>query len=649
MRSKPSSDAAAEKTAVKKTVRKTVRKTVKTAAAAKESAGKTKAGKKTLVIKENTMPGIFQAKVKKYGDRDCVRYRKDGKYVPWSWNEMNSMVRDLSCFLAGRGISKKDRVALFSGNRYEWWVCDLGILSAGAADVPVYATDSPEEAEYILKNSGAKICFVSTEDHLNRVLKVKRKLPELKLIVVFDEVSSKKRGVISFKEALAEGHDSGKPGDFEKRLADVKPSDVATIIYTSGTTGAPKGVMLTHDNFVKNMLQSVDCFTPQVTENDIFFSILPLSHALERTTGYYCAVYVGGTVAFVEDVSKTLMRDLAAVRPTVMVSVPRIFEKIHAAVLSKLNDASSFKKFIFSAAMKVANRNVQYTCTGKKRTGFFALQYSLFDSLVFAKLRSAVGFDRINFVVSGGGPLSVSDAEFFMGMGICICEGYGMTETSPVTNANRPGLMKPGTVGPALKDTEVKISDDGEILIRGPQVMKGYYRDRAATKEAMTADGFIKTGDKGVIDEDGYLAITGRIKDVIITAGGKNISPQNIEGKLKESLFIEQAALIGDRRKYLSALIVPEFDELKKWAARNGIVYSALSDLVKKEEVIRLYTDELAKYMASFARVEQIRRFRLMDHGWSQETGELTPSLKVKRHVIEEKYAAEINDMYADA
>ncbi len=606
------------------------------------------AGKTAKIFKEDTLPSVFQARVKKYGDRDCVRYRKDGEYVPWSWNDMDRMVRRTGYFLMGRGIGKKDHVAIFSANRYEWWVSDMGALSAGAATVPVYATDSPEEAQYILKDSGAKICFVSTEDHLNRVLKVKKNLPELKLIVTFDEVKTRKRGVISFREALEEGAACADQEKLDRRIHSIKPKDLATVIYTSGTTGAPKGVMLSHDNFIQDGILSLERFHPHVTDSDRFFSILPLSHALERNTGYYIPIYVGATVYFCEDVSKTLMRDLTEVRPTIMVSVPRIFEKIHAAVLSKLSDAPASKKMIFGWAMKIAKKNVEYTVKRKPRKGLFAKEYDLADKLIFSKLRKAVGFDNINFVVSGGGPLSVSDAEFFMGMGLTFCEGYGMTETSPVTNANKPGFLKPGTVGPALKNTDVKISDEGEILIRGPQVMMGYYKNKKATKEVMTEDGFIRTGDKGMIDEDGNLVITGRIKDIIITSGGKNISPQNIEGKLQESLYIEQSAVIGERRKFLSALVVPEFAELEKWAKKNGIKAGSRAELVKNPQVTALYQKEFDKYMAGFARVEQIKKFTLLSQGWSQETGELTPSLKIKRHVIDEKFAAEIEAMYKD-
>jgi len=478
----------------------------------------------SAVSELNSVPAVFQANVEKFGDADCVYYKKDGQYTSLSWNQMGDMIRKMSCFLLGRGIKKKDKIGIFSDNRYEWWIADIASLSIGAVDVPIYATDSAEEALYILKNSDTGICFVGTEEHLDRVLSIKKELPNLRLIITFDEMLSKKRGILSFSQAIEEGALYKKPDDFNKRMAKVTREDLATIIYTSGTTGLPKGVMLSHGNFLSNMDQSIGHFESYLSSKDTFLSILPLSHALERTTGFYSAMKLGVPVSFVENISSTLLEDLIKVRPTVLVSVPRIFEKIHAAILSKVSYASSLKRAVFGWALRTAIKNIPYNCNDRQRKGMFALRYSVADSLVFSRLKRAVGFDNLNFVVSGGGSLSISDAEFFLGMDIKICEGYGLTEASPVTHANKPQFIKRGTVGQPVKDTMAKISDDGEILIKGPQVMMGYYKDKAGTKETFTGDGFLKTGDKGVIDEEGFLTITGRIKDIIVTAGGKNIS-----------------------------------------------------------------------------------------------------------------------------
>jgi long-chain acyl-CoA synthetase len=595
--------------------------------------------------KETSVAALFQNQVAKLGSKGCVAYKKDGRYTDVSWTDMDAMIRKLGWYLMSIGIKKGDKVAIFSQNRYEWWVADQAILSIGAVNVPIYATNSAEEALYVLAHSESKACICGTEAHLDKVLSIKKKAPKLKSVIVIDVPSKKKAGVLTLDEAYRKGEAYRNKGEFDKRLNAIKLNDLATIIYTSGTTGNPKGVMLSHSNFISNVNQIMTGYKSFFDDKEVFLSFLPLSHSLERTTGYYMAVALGAKVAFAEDVAK-LQQNLTEVRPTVMVSVPRIYEKVHAGILAKVADAPGIKKAIFGFAIKTAAQNLPYVCSGKERSGLFAKKYNLADKLVFSKLKDTLGLDRLKFAVSGGAPLSVSDAEFFLGMGIIILEGFGLTETTPVTNANMPGIIKPGTVGPALKDTTIKISDEGEILIKGPQVMMGYYKNKEATKEVMTKDGFFRTGDIGIIDDKGRLAIVGRIKDIIVTAGGKNISPQNIENSLKESKYIEQVAIIGDKKKYLSALVIPAFEELKKWAKKNQISFSSNNDLIKNPAVVKLIEGEIAEYTREYGRVEQIKKFRLLDAEWTQATGELTPTLKVKRKIIAEKYAKEIDSMY---
>ncbi|HOT45984.1 MAG TPA: long-chain fatty acid--CoA ligase [Spirochaetota bacterium] len=600
-------------------------------------------------FKEICMPAIFQNQAEKLGDKACVAYKKGGKYVDISWTEMNRMIHDLAYYLLSIGVKKNDKIALFSPNRWEWWVASQATLSIGAVSVPIYATNSSEECLYIIDNSDSRLCFAGTEDHLNRVLKVKPKLKKLKQLVVFDDYSKKTKDVLTINEAFKIGQGYKKKNEFDKRLAAIKPDDVSTLIYTSGTTGNPKGVMLTHNNFVSNATNVYGEVKDYMTDKDIMLSFLPLSHSLEMTCGYYIPVLIGAKVAFAEDISK-LMENFQDVRPTIIISVPRIYEKVHAGILAKVADGSAVKKAIFKWAMKMAAKNLPYECRDKERTGLFAKQYNLADKLVFSNLKKAIGLDRLKFAISGGGPLSVSDAEFFIGMGIKILEGFGLTETTPVTHFNRKGMIKPGTVGHPIPHTKVKIADDGELLIKGPQVMKGYYKNPAATKEVFTKDGYFRTGDIAAIDEEGFLKITGRIKDIIVTAGGKNISPQNIENSLKTSPFIEQVAVIGDRRKYLTALVIPAFDAVMKWAKKNGLEVSGHKDLIERDEVQKLIAGEIEKYTKQYARVEQIRKFKLLDAEWTQQTGELTPTQKVKRRIIESKYAKEIDSLYpADA
>ena len=596
--------------------------------------------------KETSMGAIFQNRVQKYGDETLLFYK--GKSETWeeiSWNQLNTMVMDLAMFLIEKGIQPRDKVALFSPNRYEWWLADLAILSVGAVNVPIYATNSVEESRYIIDNSDAKMCFVGEKEHMEKIIKAKDRLPNLGEIVIFDDLDEPVPGVVTLKDALTEGGAHPHEEEFHERLTHIEMDDVATIIYTSGTTGNPKGVMLTHNNFVSNVNQAYAADPDFLTGDHTFLSFLPLAHSLERTCGYYLPMFIGKKVAFAESTDK-LLQNFTEIRPTFLVSVPRIYEKVHSGLLAKVSTAPPLKKALFNWAMGVARENLPYVCENRERTGWFALKYRIADKLIFSKLRAALGMDRIKAAISGGGPLSVSDAEFFLGMGVKIIEGFGLTETTPITNANRPALIKPGTVGSPLKDTVVKIGDFGEILIKGPQVMKGYYKNEEATREAFTDDGFFRTGDIGEIDEDGYLKITGRMKDIIVTSGGKNISPQNIENTLLASPFIEQTAIIGDNRKYLSALIVPDFATLEKWAGEQGISFENRSELIENPEVTKLYEQEIETLMKDYARVEQIRKFRLLDREWSQDTGEMTPTMKLKRSIVQEKYRNEIEAMY---
>lgn len=592
----------------------------------------------------SSIPGLFFKQAAKYRTKACVSYKTHSGWKDISWDEMATMVKDFASFLKSVGVQRGDRVGIFSPNRYEWWVSDLAILSLGAVDVPIYATNSSQEAKYILEHSGSVGCIVGKEEHFKKIYEVWSELPELRFLIALDPVTERPSdGIYNLDTCLSMGKEL--PFDVDGSVAQLGLEDLATIMYTSGTTGPPKGVMLTHGNFLYNVHQALHDFWDQVFEDDVLLSFLPLSHSLERTAGYYMPIAWGAKVAFAEDFSK-LQENLLEVRPTCIVSVPRLYEKIHAGVLSKVAQAPQSKQKLFYWAMGIARENLPYVCQNKPRRGLFALKYLLADRLIFSKLKKALGMDRLRFAVSGGAPLSVSDAEFFLGMGIVILEGYGLTETTPITNVNRQKLIKPGTVGPPVPGTVIRLSEEGEILIKGPQVMKGYFKDEKATREVFTEEGFFRTGDVGEIDENGYLKITDRLKEIIVTSGGKNISPQNIENRLKESKFIEQVAVIGDKRKYLSALIVPNFEQLKSWADQNNINAETREELVNHPKVQELFQKEIDSLMGIFARVEQIRKFKLLPNEWTQQTGELTPTLKLKRKVINQKYQDLIESMY---
>ncbi len=594
---------------------------------------------------KTSIAGIFLNHVEKYGDRVCVSHKKNGQYTDISWAEMGRMVRQLAALLISMGIQRGDKVGIFSHNRFEWWVSDLSVLSIGAVDVPIYATNSAEEALYALDHGDVRACFTGEKEHLEKILEIKDRLPKLEFMISYDPVEKTSDSIFTFSDALQKGEQQEVSKEISDRLSSIIPSDPATILYTSGTTGPPKGVVLTHDNFVSNVRQIQIDVGSILSDDEVFLSFLPLSHVLERTAGYYLAMFTGAKVVFAESFSR-LQQNLVEVRPTAIISVPRLYEKIHAGIYAKVKKAAVHKKMLFGWAIKISSRNLPYMCLKKKRKGFFAFQYWLADKLMFSKLKKAIGMDRIRFSVSGGGPLTVSDGEFFLGMEILLLEGYGLTETTPVTHVNRPWKIKPGTVGPPLKDTLVKFSDKSEILIKGPQVMPGYYNDDEGTREVFTKDGFFKTGDMGREDEEGYLTITGRLKEIIITSGGKNISPQRIEFHLKDSRYIEQACVIGDRRKYLSVLLVPDFQALRQWAEYKEIPFKDHKDLIRKQAVVTLFQREVDTCNQHFSQVEKIKRFRLLSTEWTQDTGELTPTLKVKRRILNKKYNDIIEEMY---
>ncbi len=593
---------------------------------------------------ESTIAGIFLNRAEKYQYGTCIRHKEDGKYKDISWTEMKRSVINLGLGLISIGVKKGDIVAIFSENRWEWLVSDLAILSIGAVDAPVYSTNSGEEAAYIINDSGSKIVFVSDRDHLERLISIKSKIKGVKKFICFEPAAAKGKNITSFDEIIEAGIQAKDRKAFDARLNEIEPGDLATLIYTSGTTGHQKGVMLAHDNLVTNVHQSYASH-PMLSHNDETLSLLPWSHSLGRNIGVYLMYHIGAVISLSESFA-TVLTNLVETRPTLLISVPRLFEKMYSEILSKAEKAPPLKQKLFKWAKEVADRSVDYIVQKKKMPFGLGIQYDLAEKLVFSSIRSTLGLNRLIVSVNGGGPIAGDIERFFNAIGIALHNGYGLTETSTVTNTNTFDAFEFGSVGRPVADTKVRLADDGEILIKGPQVMKGYWGRPDDTKAVFNDDGWLMTGDIGRIDEKGCLYITDRKKDIIITSGGKGISPQNIENTLITDKYIEQAVLIGDGRKYLSALIVPNFVELSSWARSEGLAFDSNDELISRPDVIKFFETRIENSMKDYARVEQIRKFRLLPDNFSIDGGELTPTLKLKRMQIYQKYSNTIESLY---
>ena len=590
-----------------------------------------------------TVCQIFYRSVDEYRKAEHLKHRTAEGWTAISSDEFRTAVEETSMGLRGLGIQKGDRAAIFSENRPEWAFADLATLCAAAADVPVYATLPPPQVAYVLKDSGAKVVFVSTPALAAKITEIRPQLPDLQHVVRFDP--DPVPGTMTLDELRAKGREAlaADKEAVRRRAAEVGPDDLATLIYTSGTTGDPKGVMLTHGNLVSNVLAGAKAI-PILGPDDVALSFLPLSHSFERTCGHNFMLHSGVTIAYAEGVEK-VPENMLEVRPTVMCSVPRLYEKMYARVNERVAAGPPLRQKIFHWAIGVGAEVFGHFVARTKPGPFLKLKFAVADKLAFAKIKERTG-GRLKIFVSGGAPLAKEIAEFFGAAGLLVVEGYGLTETSPIITCNRPDWVKPGTVGLPLDGVEVKIADDGEILSRGPHIMKGYYNKPEATAEAIDPDGWFHTGDVGHLDPDGFLVITDRKKDIIVTSGGKNIAPQPIENRLKTNAFITEVVMIGDKRNYPTALVVPTFEVLEAWAARNGLSAANREELVAKPEVVQHYLGLIAGLVADIAQYEKIKKITVLPNEFTQESGELTPTLKVKRRVIAQKYGELIEKMY---
>lgn len=570
------------------------------------------------------------------GDQTAwLRQDEAGAWKTISARQVYGLVRAVAGTLAKWGITKGDRIALLSENRWEWPVVDFAVLALGAVDVPLYLTLTPEQVGYMLRDSGAKVAIVSTGEQYQKICAA-GELPELKHVVVMEEGGFP--GAESFSSLVEDATVlESRDAAFDARLKEAKPEDLATIIYTSGTTGEPKGVMLTHGNLASNFTLSTVPFGFGAADRCISF--LPLSHVTARHLDY-ALMCDGATLAYCPKFD--LLKDaMQGVRPTIFVAVPRVYEKIRQGVEGK---SHGIKKRILNWALATGRSHRNDTLAGRTPS---SLRWKLADKLVFSKIHAAFGGQARTFV-SGGAPLGMDTAGWFADVGIRILEGYGLTETSPVVSLNTRERHRIGSVGPVLQNVEVRVADDGELEVRGPSVFPGYWNKPAETAESFTPDGWLRTGDIGTIDADGFLYITDRKKELLKTSGGKMIAPQHIENKLKAHALVGNAALVGDKHKFASVVISPNFALLESWAGVKGIALESRAALVRDERVVARYQRIVDEVNATLAPFETMKRMAVVADEWAIESGELTPSMKLKRRVVEERYAAEIARFYQD-
>ena len=573
-----------------------------------------------------------------------MRSKRGGAWVDLSYRDLADRIQDLSLGLLELGVRPGDRVAILSENRPEWAIADYACLTACCTDVPIYPTLPAKQIEHNLGDSGSVAVLVSTRTQLDKLLSIRERLPRLQHIIGFDAGSSE-NGVLSLEEVYAEGRAArAKHSNWREGALRIKPDDVATLIYTSGTSGQMKGVMLTHGNITSNVTTSCTLFS--FRDDDECLSFLPLSHIFERMFGHYCMMHAGVIINYAESVD-TVASDMASVRPTLMASVPRLYEKIYGRVLDAVRAGSALKKRIFFWGKRVGEAVVDRRMANRPVPAPLALQFKLADKLVFEKLRARTG-GRIRFFISGGAPLSADIARFFHAAGMPVLEGYGLTETSPVIAVNTFEHQRLGTVGLPIPGVEVKIAPDGEILTRGPHVMPGYFEKPEATAEALDTDGWFHTGDIGALDADGFLRITDRKKDLIVTAGGKNIAPQPIESMVRSNKFVSSAVMLGDRRPFPIMLIVPNFENLAAWAAKEGIGTADPAALVARPEVQKKMDEEIRTTLKELAGFERPKKLLLLSREFTLESGELTPKMSIRRRVVEQRHSAAIEALYKE-
>jgi long-chain acyl-CoA synthetase len=594
---------------------------------------------------EDTLAGMFWSRVEKSGGQPAQMFKQGGAWKTLTWREVGEVVREVALGLIALGRQKGDTVALLSASRAEWVQADFAIFSAGCITVPVYPTYPPDLIAYVVNDSQARTIIVEDATQLAKVLEARDKMPGVEHIVVIAgyEATQPPKTVMTWDtlRRLGRDHEAAHRSTLAERVAATRPDDLASIVYTSGTTGPPKGVMQTHGNHLGALTAGRNA-TP-VDEQWVHLLFLPLAHSFARLESFL-GVYRGLTTAFAENLDK-VGENLKEVRPHFICSVPRVFEKVYAKILAGVEAGPPLKKKIFQWAIGVGREVSRYQQRGQPVPPMLAVKRAIANKLVFSKLQAALG-GRLRWAVSGGAPLSRDIAEFFHAAGILLLEGYGLTETCPALTFNRPDRYKFGSVGQALEGIEVTIAADGEILAKGPNIAKGYFKQPEATAEVFEPSGWFHTGDIGRLDEDGFLFITDRKKDLIVTAGGMNIAPQNIENLLKADPFISQVMVYGDRRPYPVALITINPEELQKFAREQGILSSDPSVIVKHPKVVERISRTVEEKNSQLQSYAKIKKFTILASDFTLEGGELTPTLKVKRKVVAGKYTNALEELY---
>lgn len=594
-----------------------------------------------------SFPQMLKSNAQRYVDRVAISYKKDGKFLRLTYSEFYERVLMAARGLLKAGVQPGDKVAIFSENRAGWAIADFAIQCARGVTVPVYATNTAEQAAYILNHSSAKLVFVSSRMQYEKLLAVREQLPALEQVISFDRFLGRHGLPVYTLYQLSEISypiAANERSDIEALIDAVQPSDLFTIIYTSGTTGVPKGVMLSQANVIYDAHYGLEKLEA-LGMNETFLSFLPLSHILERTAGYYAPLMTGCHVAFCESVEK-VVENMQEVRPTVMVSVPRLFEKIYSRIYEDVHQMSALRSNVFHLAVRIGREFIMRRYITPAPLGLLGLKYRFFNWLVFSKIRKRFG-GHLKFFISGGAPLDKIINEFMWVIGIPTFEGYGLTETSPALTLNSPWKVRFGSVGTALPGTEVKLAEDDELLVRGPQVMLGYYNDPDETAKALD-DGWFHTGDIASIDKDGYVYIVDRKKEIIITSGGKNIAPQPLENLLRMDKYVSQAFVYGDCKPYLVAILTPNLERLIAMGKQEGLAYLDIEDLVTNQRVVKRYAYRVQLINNTLPSYQTIKKFILLPRDFSVDGGELTPTLKLKRKVIYARYRDRIERLYLE-